>query len=408
MPRIFVSYRREDAAGHAGRLFDRLRARFGEESVFMDVSGIEPGVDFVEAIDREVGSCDVLLAVIGREWLGCRDAGGRRRLEDPNDFIRIEVARALARGVRVVPVLVEGATMPPADALPSDLQPLARRHAVELRDTRWDADVEDLIDRLERTLDGRTAGPPGLPGPPPRRSQWPWIVGVSAITLGVVAFLTWKAAPFRGHETPPTAAPTAGPGVREEEGFVKGRLGQDVTNRPPVRMPTLVGRPLVEARKILAPAGIEPMVTFEATRKEPPDTVLRQFPPAEAEIPEDLRMVELTVSREPGPEPPGPTLSIHFSEEADGPAAQELADFLRRSDVPVSSVNRNRRALSAPGALLYSNEEHRELAERIAVGSRDFLSRLYGHRVPIEVRHDPRVVRGALILNLPAREPGGL
>lgn len=166
MPRIFISYRRDDSAGHAGRLYDRLRAHFGADRVFMDVTGIEAGTDFVEAIDTAVGGCDVLIAVIGRQWLKCTDNAGHRRLEDPRDFICLEVGSALKRKVRVVPVLVEGAAMPgPAD-LPERLQGLTRRQAVELRDTRWDADVEDLIAALTRIPELAAAvTPPPPPSP---------------------------------------------------------------------------------------------------------------------------------------------------------------------------------------------------------------------------------------------------
>jgi hypothetical protein len=149
---IFISYRREDSGGHAGRLFDRLRSHFGNDRVFMDVTRIEPGEDFVEAIDRAVGSCDVLLAVIGRQWLTCTDETGRRRLDNPNDLLRLETATALKRNVRVVPVLTQGAKTPSTEVLPEDLKRLTRRQAVELRDTRWDADIADLIKVLEKIL----------------------------------------------------------------------------------------------------------------------------------------------------------------------------------------------------------------------------------------------------------------
>jgi beta-lactam-binding protein with PASTA domain len=152
MPGIFISYRREDSAGHTGRLFDRLRARLGHDRVFMDITGIEAGFDFVDTIERAIGSCDVLLAVIGPEWLTCADSRGRPRLEDPNDLIRIEIVAALTRKVRVIPVLIAGAAMPSAQSLPDDLRPLARRQATELRDTKWDPDTGDLIGVLERVL----------------------------------------------------------------------------------------------------------------------------------------------------------------------------------------------------------------------------------------------------------------
>ena len=163
MPGIFISYRREDSSGHAGRLFDKLSTTFGRDNVFMDVSAIDPGLDFVDAIEHAVGSCDVLLAVIGREWIDSEDTAGRRRLENSKDFIRIEIATALQRNVRVIPVLVRGAVMPHAEALPPDLERLTRRQAVEVRDARWDADVDDLIDGLRRVL-STTTNAPAAPG----------------------------------------------------------------------------------------------------------------------------------------------------------------------------------------------------------------------------------------------------
>ena len=154
MAGIFISYRREGAAGHAGRLFDRLAQHFGRDKVFMDVAGIEPGVDFVEAIDQAVGSCDVLIVVIGKEWARAADAAGKRRLDDPNDFVRLEATTALRRNVRVIPLLVDGATLPPTESLPEDLQKLTRRNAFELRDGRWESDIGLLVEALEKVLRG--------------------------------------------------------------------------------------------------------------------------------------------------------------------------------------------------------------------------------------------------------------
>ena len=196
MPTIFISYRREDSAGHAGRLFDRLRERFGRGRVFLDVVGIEAGVDFVETIDQAISSCDVLLAVIGREWLSCCGKQGRRRLEDPNDFIRAEVSTALKRNVRVVPVLVEGAEMPPTEELPEELQPLTRRQAVELRDSRWDADVEALITALDgknAAQAGKAVLPPGEPPPDrvePAGVETGWKPSRKALLWGMGAIVT--------------------------------------------------------------------------------------------------------------------------------------------------------------------------------------------------------------------------
>lgn len=153
---IFISYRREDSAGHTGRLYDRLAAHFGDEQVFMDIDQIEPGEDFVQIIEEAVGSCDVLLAVIGRRWLTAGDDNARR-LDNPNDFVRLEIAAALRRDIRVIPVLVQGAVMPRQDELPDDLSALARRHALELSDLRWKHDINQLVSAVERILEQQEA-----------------------------------------------------------------------------------------------------------------------------------------------------------------------------------------------------------------------------------------------------------
>ena len=147
--RIFLSYRRDDSAGHAGRLYDALTARFGEANVFMDIDTIEPGVDFVRTVEEAVSSCDALIALIGRTWTSACDAEGARRLDDPDDLVRREVETALEGEVRVFPVLVHGAVPPKADELPGQLAALARRNAVELSDGRWRYDVGQLIETLE-------------------------------------------------------------------------------------------------------------------------------------------------------------------------------------------------------------------------------------------------------------------
>jgi TIR domain len=150
--KVFISYRRDDASAEAGRLFDRLFQHFSQNEIFMDVDTIEPGVDFVEAIEEVVGACDVLIAVIGSRWLTSSDRGGRRRLDIPEDIVRLEIATALKRGIRVVPVLVEGATMPEVGELPDDLKALVRRNAVEIGHNRFNADSERLVTALERAL----------------------------------------------------------------------------------------------------------------------------------------------------------------------------------------------------------------------------------------------------------------
>jgi hypothetical protein len=123
-PRLFISYRREETAGHAGRLYDAIATRFDDGNVFMDVD-LAPGVDFVEQITEAVSSCDVLLVVIGARWAGLSDDDGRPRLADPNDFVRLEVETALRRpDVAVIPLLVGGPRMPGGKELPESLRDL--------------------------------------------------------------------------------------------------------------------------------------------------------------------------------------------------------------------------------------------------------------------------------------------
>jgi TIR domain-containing protein/type III secretion system-like peptide-binding chaperone len=167
MPSIFLSYRRSDAPGHAGRLYDRLVDRFGETGVFKDLDSMEPGADFGEVIEETVARCDALIAVIGRDWLAA-DETGVRRLDSPEDWVRLEIGHALKRDVRVIPVLVEGARMPSAVDLPADLQALARRHAVELSESAWNPQVRQLIDALETLL---AKAPPPQPVPEAPRAQ---------------------------------------------------------------------------------------------------------------------------------------------------------------------------------------------------------------------------------------------
>lgn len=200
MSGVFISYRRQDSQMAAGRLADGLERHFGKAQIFRDVETIQPGVDFVDAIESALSSCSVVLAIIGRRWTGAAE-GGKNRLLDPNDWIRLEIAAALKRGIRVIPVLVEGA-QPPADAdLPDDLKPLARRQAQTLSDERWDYDVRQLASVLEsaglRPLvppEGTTTGRTDVPAPPPKpRSSrivkgLAWIGGifVGLIVLGVM------------------------------------------------------------------------------------------------------------------------------------------------------------------------------------------------------------------------------
>jgi hypothetical protein len=170
--RVFVNYRRSDSGGYAGRLYDALVSQAGLE-VFMDVDKIDYGVDFPEAIEDAIAACDVVIALIGPQWLTASGADGSRRLDDPADFVRIELEAALRRHTRIIPALVQGTEMPPAAALPESLSPLARRNALELSDARWRHDMQRLLDVLERTKESKRSEstPPTPPAEEPSRRR---------------------------------------------------------------------------------------------------------------------------------------------------------------------------------------------------------------------------------------------
>lgn len=171
--KVFICYRREETSAHAGRLYDAMVARFGEGNVFMDVE-LPPGVDFEERITEVVSGCVALLVVMGRNWATATNDRGQRRLEEPDDFVRLELQTALSDSrITPIPVLVHGAEMPRREDLPPELRPLARRNAIELSDGRWRYDVERLVNSLDGLLPDagirRRAAPPA---PSPAVSGW--------------------------------------------------------------------------------------------------------------------------------------------------------------------------------------------------------------------------------------------
>jgi hypothetical protein len=173
--RIFLSYRRSDVGGHAGRLADALLQRLGAKSVFQDVIAIAPGQDFTVELDRALDDSDAVLAVIGPGWLTAATPQGAPRLSEADDYVRLELARALNRNVRVVPVLVGGAALPAATDLPDELRALVQRQAVVLHDETWHQDVDGLVQSLR--------GEPAVPASQNRR----WVV-VGAVAVALVVF----------------------------------------------------------------------------------------------------------------------------------------------------------------------------------------------------------------------------
>jgi len=220
---IFLSYRRDDSGGHVGRLYDALSARFGTDRLFVDIDHISPGQDFIQVVDDAVARCAVLLVVMGKRWTG-QVRGKKRRIDDPGDFVRLEVAGGLKRqGLRLIPVLVGGATMPGPAELPDDIRELARRNAFELSDTRWKEDVARLIGELERAVGPSRSATPAraipipslpksipvaLPQGLPRWSVWAGggaaLVILALIIRGLVGHGSGSAAPA----TTPAATPT--------------------------------------------------------------------------------------------------------------------------------------------------------------------------------------------------------
>ena len=208
---IFVSYRRSDSADVVGRLLDRLGDSVGGSEIFRDIDDIELGADFAEAIDAAITSASVLLVAIGPTWLGEAASGGRR-IDDPRDFVRLEVAAALARDIPIIPLLVRGADMPRAADLPTDIEGLALRNGIQIRpDPDFDIDVERLSQRLEPILPTPgeplhhenlpRPGPDPLPRPPPQRQSGAALGGcfiIALLAVAVIGFVVWKLADSGG------------------------------------------------------------------------------------------------------------------------------------------------------------------------------------------------------------------
>src|SRR4051794_18156570 len=215
-----MSYRRQDTEFPAGWLYDRLSEHFPGGEVFKDVDAIRLGEDYVAEINRAVGSCDALLALIGPQWLTVSGAGGGRRIDDEHDFVRLEIMAALERDVLVVPILVGGATMPAAEDLPPAIRKLAYRTALELSPRRFDFDVSQLIDVLDEALATAPAAavseapPPERPAADPpgaRRSGSPSVALLSALSAAAVVVavvLVIRALPGGADEPPQSGRST--------------------------------------------------------------------------------------------------------------------------------------------------------------------------------------------------------
>ncbi|HEX5111178.1 MAG TPA: toll/interleukin-1 receptor domain-containing protein [Vicinamibacterales bacterium] len=199
MALIFISYRRDDSAGYSGRLHEELENRLGSGQVFRDVEALRPGQDFVEAIDARLRECRACVAMIGRTWLDARDETGRRRLDQPDDYVRLEIAAALDRpGVLVVPALVGGARMPDAQDLPASIQALGRRQAITIRDETWESDVDRLANIIAQHCGVGTIAGPGAQRTS-GRSKFVGL-GVAALAVAILAIVLGRDAGPNGSD----------------------------------------------------------------------------------------------------------------------------------------------------------------------------------------------------------------
>lgn len=204
MAGFFLSYRRDDSAGFAGRLADDLEAVFGAGTVFRDVDDIRPGEDFVQAIESHMKAVNVVLVMIGPRWLAT-GTDGTRRLDDPHDFVRQEITAALGSGRPVIPLLVGGATMPTEANLPSAIGSLARRQAVVLSDAGWRGDLERLVRNLRELLPSQ--GVQGVVGTTVKKAglqnAWPLFATLMGIVVLVGAMLSVRAPSISVVSPPP-------------------------------------------------------------------------------------------------------------------------------------------------------------------------------------------------------------
>jgi hypothetical protein len=212
--RIFISYRRDDTAGYARSVYDELATHFGKSRVFIDIDTIQPGDEFTEVVANALNDCDVLLALIGPDWLARRSWLRRTRLADPNDFVRQEIATAIERGIPIIPVLLRGGEMPDHKALPPILRKLPNWQAFELSDQRWSSDMSVLKRRIESCGAIKRRRVP-VPDPtPPDSGRRRAVVGVSLVVAAVLALavaLTLADRPDGGLTGQPPAVPNSSP-----------------------------------------------------------------------------------------------------------------------------------------------------------------------------------------------------
>jgi formylglycine-generating enzyme required for sulfatase activity len=240
---IFISYRRVDSEGYAGRIYDRFCECFGSDRVFLDVTDISLEENFEDAINQAIGSCLAVIVIIGPQWTKITDEMGRKRLEDPHDFIHLEVKSALEQGVFVIPVLVHGAKMPNSDEVPIDLRLLAEQNAIEIRARRFDHDIEILITEIRRCLGEEClAAPEEERGKPARNIPiWFWLTIAIIMIMGIIFSFLWlnsrmKREAILAVTQAALAQDTETPTVTSQTPTVT--LSQTATQPPPTDTPT--------------------------------------------------------------------------------------------------------------------------------------------------------------------------
>jgi hypothetical protein len=354
MRAIFISYRRDDTEGYAGRLFRDLRERFGKDAVFMDVAGIDPGRDFRRVIEEQVASCGVLLALIGKAWLTVADDAGKRRLDDPNDFVRLETTSALKRDIPVIPVLVQQAEMPRAEKLPDGLKDLAFRNSVELTHARWESDVELLIAALSRYVDPSkpiaTVSAPAVTSAAPVNRHPAWvIVPLATVALGGIGYIAWD---------------RFGPGDAETKGvstaaapLVAASAPAQTVVQSPASATAPISAPLHEAAPALQQASAPAPPSLEAsTPKRSATTPVAPQPASARHV--DRPVVAKAVappppyyspSPSPSPAPPPETTATRSAPAATVAAAAAPPAAPVESPVPEATPGRHDRSLELLG-----------------------------------------------------------
>jgi formylglycine-generating enzyme required for sulfatase activity len=250
--KVFISYRRDDSAGHAGRVHDWLAHEFGANLLFMDVDSIPLGSDFIKVLREEVSKCDTLLAVIGRHWLDARDAEGKRRLDKENDFVRVEIATALQRDIAVIPILLDGAGVPKPEDLPADLQGLSARNGLDVRHGSFHVDMNRLIGALKARKGGPHALAEGAARPPEGattgRRRGPLLVAGFVAIACAGAAVAWIAMTPRGRIAPSTPAPN------QQTAVPQPAPAPQASNSAPTSAPSQPSAAPPPAQQSLAPA----------------------------------------------------------------------------------------------------------------------------------------------------------